>query len=33
MFVAGQGKDNMVSNEDVVIRDTMAQFKKAVSAR
>lgn len=33
LFVAGQGKDNMVSNEDVVIRDTMAQFKKAVSAR
>jgi S1-C subfamily serine protease len=33
LFVAGQGRDNMVSNEDVVIRDTMAQFKKAVSAR
>jgi S1-C subfamily serine protease len=33
LFIAGQGKDNMVSNEDVVIRDTMAQFKKAVSAR
>jgi serine protease Do len=33
LFIAGQSKDNMVSNEDVVIRDTMAQFKKAVSAR
>jgi serine protease Do len=33
LFAAGQGRDNMVSNEDVVIRDTMAQFKEAVSAR
>ena len=33
LFIAGQGRDNMVSNEDVVIRDTMEQFRKAVAAR
>lgn len=33
LFVAGQGRDNLVSNEDVVIRDTMVQFRKALAAR
>lgn len=33
LFIAGQGRDNLVSNEDVVIRDTMAQFAKGISAR
>ena len=33
LFIAGQGRDNMVSNEDVVIHDTMEQFRKAVAAR
>jgi len=33
LFVAGQGRDNLGSNEDSVIHDTMQQFGKAVSAR
>ena len=33
LFVAGQGRDNLVSNEDGLIRDTMEQFRKAVAAR
>lgn len=33
LFVAGQGRDNLVSNEDVVIRDTLDQFRKAIAAR
>lgn len=33
LFVVGQGRDNLISNEDIVIRDTMAQFAKAVSTR
>jgi serine protease Do len=33
LFVAGQGRDNLVSNEEVVIKDTLAQFRKAVAAR
>lgn len=33
LFVAGQGRDNLISNEDVVIRDTLQQFRAAVSAR
>lgn len=33
LFIAGQGRDNIVSNEDVVIRDTLEQFRKAISAR
>jgi hypothetical protein len=33
LFVAGQGRDNMISNEDVVIRDTMTQFRTALQAR
>lgn len=33
LFVAGQGRDNIVSNEDVVIRDTLEQFRKAIAAR
>jgi serine protease Do len=31
LFAAGQGRDNMVSNEDVVIKDTFAEFKKAIA--
>jgi len=33
LFAAGQGHDNMVSNEDVVIKDTFAQFRKALATR
>lgn len=33
LFVAGQGRDNLVSNEEVVIKDTLAQFRRAVAAR
>lgn len=33
LFVAGQGRDNLVSNEDVVIKDTVAQFRKAIDSR
>jgi S1-C subfamily serine protease len=33
LFIAGQGRDNIVSNEDVVVRDTLDQFRKAISAR
>ena len=33
LFAAGQGRDNMVSNEDVVIKDTFAEFRKAVAAK
>jgi S1-C subfamily serine protease len=33
LFAAGQGRDNLVSNEDVVIRDTLEQFRKAIAAR
>ena len=33
LFVTGQGRDNLVSNEEVVIRDTMEQFRKAVTSR
>lgn len=33
LFIVGQGRDNVVSNEDVVIRDTLAQFRKAIAAR
>lgn len=33
LFIAGQGRDNIVSNEDVVIRDTLEQFRKAISSR
>jgi serine protease Do len=32
LFAAGQGRDNMISNEDVVIKDTFAEFRKAVAA-
>ncbi len=28
LFAAGQGHDNMVSNEDVVIKDTFAEFER-----
>ena len=28
LFAAGQGKENMVRNEDVVIRDTMASSRR-----
>ena len=30
LFIAGQGRDNLVSNEDVVIKDTFAQIRKAL---
>lgn len=33
LFAAGQGHDNLVSNEDVVIRDTMGQFRRAIATR
>ncbi|MBV8037587.1 S1C family serine protease [Roseateles sp.] len=33
LFIAGQGRDNLVSNEDVVIRDTLQQFRKEVNSR
>lgn len=31
LFLAGQGRDNLVSNEDVVIKDTMAQVKASLN--
>jgi serine protease Do len=31
LFQAGQGRDNMVSNENVVIKDTMAQVRKTLN--
>jgi serine protease Do len=33
LFAAGQTHDNMVSNEDVVIRETLEQFRKAIASR
>jgi serine protease Do len=33
LFIAGQGRDNVISNEEVVIKDTLEQFRKAVSVR
>ncbi len=33
LFIAGQGRDNIVSNEEVVIKDTLGQFRKAIAAR
>lgn len=33
LFIAGQGRDNIISNEDVVVRDTLDQFRKAVASR
>jgi serine protease Do len=33
LFAVGQGRDNPISNEDIVIRDTLAKFKEAVSRR
>jgi S1-C subfamily serine protease len=33
LFAAGQGHDNMISNEDVVFRDTLEQFRKAIAER
>jgi len=30
LFAAGQGRDNLVSTEDKVIKDTVHQFKKAI---
>jgi len=30
LFAAGQGRDNLISNEDVVIRDTFAEVRKAL---
>jgi S1-C subfamily serine protease len=33
LFAAGQGRDNLVSNEEVVMKDTFDQFRKAIGAR
>jgi serine protease Do len=33
LFVTGQGRDNLISNEDVVMKDTFEQFRKAVNSR
>lgn len=33
LFIAGQGRDNLISNQDVVFKDTMDQFRKAVGSR
>ncbi len=33
LFAAGQSRDNLLSSEDTVIKDTMEQFRKAVAAR
>lgn len=33
LFVAGQGRDNVVSNEEVVMKDTFDQFRKAIGTR
>lgn len=33
LFVAGQGSDSMFSNEEVVMADTFAQFRKAIESR
>lgn len=33
LFVTGQGRDNLISNEDVVMKDTFEQFRKAVRSR
>ncbi|WP_077037643.1 S1C family serine protease [Pelomonas sp. KK5] len=33
LFVAGQARDNMISNEEIVIKDSLAQFQKAVQSR
>jgi S1-C subfamily serine protease len=33
LFVAGQGRDNVISNEDVVIRDTLEKFRKQIASR
>jgi hypothetical protein len=33
LFAAGQGRDNMISTEEIVIRDTLEQFKKALQSR
>ena len=33
LFAAGQGRDSMVSNEEVVIKDTFDQFRKAIASR
>lgn len=33
LFAAGQGRDNLVSNEEVVMKDTFDQFRRAISSR
>lgn len=33
LFAVGQTRDNLVSNEDVVMRDTFEQFRKAIATR
>jgi hypothetical protein len=33
LFIVGQGRDNLVSNEDVVIQDTLKKFRKEIASR
>lgn len=33
LFVTGQGRDNMISTEEVVMKDTFARFRAAVQSR
>ena len=33
LFVAGQQQGDVESTEDIVMRDTFAQFRKAIAAR
>ena len=33
LFAAGQGRDNLVSNEELVMKDTFDQFRKAIASR
>lgn len=33
LFAAGQGRDNIVSTEELVIKDTLEQFRKAIASR
>ena len=33
LFIAGQGRDNLISTEDVVIRDTVDKFRKQLASR
>ena len=33
LFSAGQGHDNMVSDEEIVIKETFVQFRKALESK